>query len=242
MALALHQRPDVRAGWLVVALISTGCVTVYQPLVGLQRPIAIDPSWSNTFAGTKLHLRCHQADGVEADVLCRNLRTAFSKQGAAVTTEVVRQPGRSAMAPNADPPQYVMDITSRRVGQSASALSAVLCIITFTIVPQVEEYSFAQDVTVRDAQGFILAQQTFHERFVESFGVGVWAVNGLLDLLVRPKEEQVTGDRFKEEFSKDLHGHLGQVLYNASVRARVMRSFEPDAPAKPAEKPKGAAP
>jgi hypothetical protein len=244
MALALHKRPVVRAGWLVVALISMGCVTVYQPLVSLQRPIAVDPAWSNTFTGTKLLVRCHQSDGVEADALCRNLRTAFSKQGATVSTEVVRQQGRSAMTPNADPPQFVMDVTSRRVSQSGSGLSTLLCIATFTIVPQVEEYAFAQDVTVRDAQGFILAQQTFQERFVESFGIGVWAINGLLDLVVRPKDEQVTGDRYKEEFSKDLHGHLAQVLYNATVRARVMRSFEPEPALKPGGvlPPKGAAP
>jgi hypothetical protein len=52
----------------------------------------------------------------------------------------------------------------------------------------------------------------------------------------------VTVDHYKEEFSKDLHGHLAQVLYNATVRARVMRSFEPEPKAGSASPPKGAAP
>ncbi|MCA2978361.1 MAG: hypothetical protein INH41_21390 [Myxococcaceae bacterium] len=235
----------VRAGWLVVALLGTGCVTVYQPLVGLQRPIAIDPAWSNTFDGTRLLVRCHQGDGVEADQLCRNLRSAFSKQGAVVTTEVVRAQARAAPATKPEAgPAFVMDVTSRRVAQRDAFWSTLLCIVSFTLIPQVEEYAFAQDVTVRDGQGFLLAQQTFQERFIESFGVGVWALNAVLDLVVRPKAEKVTGDGYKEEFTTDLHGHLGQLLYNATVRARVMRSFEPE-PGRPragGDKPTGAAP
>jgi hypothetical protein len=246
MALGLHYRATVRAGWLLMGLISTGCITVYQPLVGLQRPIAIDPYASNTFEGNRLHVRCHQGDGVEADALCRNLRTAFGKQGAQVTTEVVRQQGRApAATTNPEPPQYVMDVTSRRVAENPGGLlGALICGFSFTLIPVVDEYTFAQDVVIRDRQGFILAQQTFQERFVESFGFGVWALNGLIDLIVRPKTEQVTGDRYKEEFTRDLHGHLGQLLYNANVRARVMGSFAPEAPKAEAasEKPKGSAP
>lgn len=245
MASRLHGARLVRVTcWAALAVVMSGCVTTYQPLVGLQRPIAIDPQWNTTFTDTKVLVRCHPADGVEADTLCRNLRSSLSKQGAKVTTEVVRPGARAAASrPEDSQPQYVIDITSKRLHQRDDPLLAVLNILSFTLVPAVTEHTFGQDVSVRDAQGFILAQASFQERFIESFGLGVWALNGVIDLLIRPKEEQVTGDRYKEEFTRDLHGHLAQLLYNARVRARVMNSFAPEAPpAEGAEKAKGTSP
>ena len=116
---------------------------------------------------------------------------------------------------------------------------AILCAFSFTLVPAIGEMTYGQEISIRDAQGFMLAQQSFQERFIESFGLGVWALNGLIDLIIRPKSEQVTGDGYKAEFTRDLHGHLAQLLYNAKVRARVMNSFAPEAIT---EKPKGTRP
>ncbi|MBE2250719.1 MAG: hypothetical protein IAE78_14375 [Myxococcus sp.] len=241
MASQLHDGRLVRVvGWAAIAIAMSGCVTVYQPLVGLQRPIAVDPQTPDTFAATRVLVRCHPAEGVEPDVLCRNLRSSLSKQGATVTTEVVRPAARAAAATPSDaPPQYIIDVTSKRLHQSEDALLALLCVFSFTLVPAVTEYTFGQDVSIRDAQGFVLAQQSYQERLVESFGLGVWALNGLIDLLIRPKSEQVTGDGYKAEFTRDLHGHLAQLLYNAKVRARVMNNFAPEPVA---EKASGASP
>lgn len=241
MASQLHHARLVRVvGWAAIAIAMTGCVTVYQPLVGLQRPIAVDPQSPNTFTSTRVLLRCHPADGVEPDVLCRNLRSSLTKQGATVTTEVVRPSARAAAAtPSENPPQYIIDITSKLIHQHDDFLLAVLCGLSFTLVPAISEMTYGQEISIRDAQGFMLAQQSLQERFVESFGLGVWALNGLIDLIIRPKDEQVTGDGYKAEFTRDLHGHLAQLLYNAKVRARVMNSFAPEAIT---EKPKGTTP
>jgi hypothetical protein len=238
------QLPDawlVRlVGWAAMAVAMTGCVTVYQPLVGLQRPIAVDPQSPTNFANTRVLLRCHPSDAVWPDELCRNLRSSLSKQGATVTTEVVRPSPRAApAAPSETPAQFIIDITSKLIHASGDTILSLLNIVSFTIVPAVTEETFGQEISIRDGQGFILAQQSFQERFVKSFGIGVWALNGLIDLLIRPKSEQVTGDGYKQDFTRDLHGHLAQLLYNAKVRARVMKSFAPEAST---EKPIGTAP
>jgi hypothetical protein len=232
MASQLQPAPAVRTGWVLVGLAMTGCVTVYQPLVGLQRPIAVDPQSPENFTATRVLVRCHPADGVEADVLCRNLRSSLSKQGAQVTTEVVRPSGKIAASAQSDtPPQFVIDVTSKLVHHKDEPLLQVLNILSLTLVPAITETTYGQEFRIRDAQGFVLAQQSYQERFVQSFGLGVWALNGLIDLLIRPKSEQVTGDGYKEEFTRDLHGHLAQLLHNAKVRARVMNSFAAEAAA-----------
>jgi hypothetical protein len=242
MALRLHRAATVRVVWALVAMATTGCVTVYQPLVGLQRPIAVDPQTPSNFTDTRVHLRCHPGEAVEPDVLCRNLRSSLSKQGATVTTEVVRPAGKLAVADSNDsPPQFIIDVTSKLLAREDNPLLTIANIMSFTLVPAVFETTYGQEFRIRDAQGFVLAQQAFQERFVQSFGLGVWALNGILDLVARPKSEQVTGDGAKEEFTKDLHGHLAQLLYNARVKTRVMNSFSPDTSVVQ-EKPKGAAP
>lgn len=230
MALLLHRGGPVRLLWVLCALSMTGCVTVYQPLMGLHQPIAVDPQQPGTFDGTRVLLRCHPGDGVEPDVLCRNLRSSLTKQGATVTTEVVK-PSRAAPPASdaASLPEFIVEVTSRIVHEDSGVLSAIACGLSFTLFPATSETTYAQDVSIRDRQGFLLAQRSLQERFIFSFGFGVWAVNGLVDLIIRPKEEQVTGDRYREEFTRDLHGQIAQQLYNARVKTRVLRSFEPAA-------------
>jgi hypothetical protein len=233
-----HQ-PGILIG-VVALLFLSGCVTVYQPLVGLQRPYAVNPLASNNFEGTRLLVRCHDADGVEADELCPKLRSMFSKQGAAVSTELVR-PNRSiASAPRGEAPQFIIDVKSKVISRSSSPISWILNVVSFTLVPGFMEATFGQDVVVRDGEGFILAQGGFQERFVTSFGFGVWALNGLMNWLVRPKDQQVDADGQRAEFTQDFQGHMSQLLYNARVRSRVMHNFEPDRTS--AAKPAGAPP
>lgn len=216
----------------------SSCVTFYQPQLALQRPVAVDAQTPTNFTDTRVLVRCHPAEGVEPDVLCRNVRSSLSKQGAKVTTEVVRPNGRAPESKEAsEAPQYVIDITSKLVDHNEPFLLNVLFAFSFTLVPAWEEWTFSQDVRVRDASGFVLAQQSFQERFVETVGLGIWGINAIVDLLIRPKSEQVTGDGYKREFTTDFHDHLAQLLHNAKVRARVMNNFE----AEP-EKPKGTSP
>ncbi len=231
----------LRRGGIGLALVAlSGCVTFYQPQLALQRPVAVDPQQPTNFTATRVLVRCHPAEGVEADVLCRNVRSSLSKQGAKVTTEIVRPNARAPESKEAtEAPQYVIDITSKLLDHSENFLLNVLFAVSFTLVPSWEEWTFSQDVRVRDATGFVLAQQSFQERFVETVGLGIWGINAIVDLLIRPKDEQVTGDGAKAEFTRDLHAHLAQLLHNARVRARVMNSFEPEPSAEAA---KGTAP
>lgn len=228
-----HGRRMKVGSWALVALCASGCVTVYEPLVGLQRPVAIDAEQPGNFDATTVLLRCHAGENVEADVLCRNLRSSLTKQGATVTTEVVK-PQRSVPKDNREAtPEFIIDLTSKLVSQTDGTLSVLLCIASFTLIPATLSATYAQELTVRDQRGFLLGQLSLQERFVESFGLGVWAINGLIDLIDRPKSEQVTGEGFKAEFTKDLHAHLAQLLHNARVKTRVLNAFEPVAEAKP---------
>ncbi|MBL8957391.1 MAG: hypothetical protein JNK82_41845, partial [Myxococcaceae bacterium] len=93
---------------------------------------------------------------------------------------------------------------------------------------------------------------TLQARFIRYFGLAFWAVNGLLDLIVRPKGEGLIGNNHKTDFSRDFHGQMSQLAFHATMRAKVLKSFEgegepkpapaPGAPAAPAVKPRPAAP
>src|SRR4051794_36806679 len=83
----------------LLAASSSGCVTVYHPLVSLQRPVAIDPQIAN-FEDVRLRVRCVPGDYLDAEAseaLCRSVRTTFENQSAQVDTEVPRN-GASAAA------------------------------------------------------------------------------------------------------------------------------------------------
>lgn len=212
----------------LLAMLSSGCVTVYQPLVSLQRPVAVDPQLAN-FEGQRMLVRCIPGDYLQpgdADQLCRNVRSLFTKQGAQVEVEVPR-PGASARdeqgGPKAD---LIIHLKARLVHEENSAILWTLSGLTLTLVPAITEFTFAQDVTILDSSGFQLASATLQGRFVRYCGIGLWAVNSALDLLVRPEAEELTGDAPKKDFSRDFHGQLSQLAFNARMRSSVMRGFE----------------
>lgn len=220
---------------LCMGLLS-GCVTtIYQPLTSLQRPIAVDTGIAN-FEGLRLLVRCVPGDYVDragATLLCRNVATMFRNQGAHVDVEVPRK-GREAAARDPEAkPDLVVDLKSRLLHQETNPPLLVLSVITFTLVPTINEYSFAQDVTIRDARGALLASDSLQGRFIRYGGFGVWAVNWVLDLAVRPEEEELAGDAAKRDFSRDYYGQLTQLAFNARMRQVVLRGFEPTAAPSP---------
>jgi hypothetical protein len=215
---------------LALAWFASGCVTVYQPLVSLQRPAVIDPGLKN-FDGLHMMVRClpsEYTDSGDSEILCQNLRSLFANQGAEVEVEVPESdlPRREEGATR---PDLVMELTSRQTHSENSALQWTLCYASFTLIPAVTEATFAQDVVLRDADGFLLGQESLQARMVRYFGLGYWAINGLMDLIVRPKEEQLTGSAAKNDFSRDFYGQLSQLVFHARMRQRVLRSFEPEA-------------
>ena len=217
--------PRLLFTWLVLALCS-GCVTAYQPLVSLQRPLAVDPEIAN-FEGQKVLVRCVPSDYLDpsdAELLCRKLRTLFTNQSATVEVEV---PRKNASAPERSTfkPDLIIELRARLLHEANSAWGWLLCYASFTLIPAVTEFEFAQDITIRDSSGFMLATDSLQARFVRSFGIGVWGVNGLLDLIVRPKGEAITGDGHKKDFSHDFFGQVSQLAFHARMRAAVMNEF-----------------
>jgi hypothetical protein len=212
----------------LLAVLSSGCVTVYQPLVSLQRPVVVDPQLPN-FEGQRMLVRCIPGDYLEpgdADQLCRNVRSLFTKQGAQVEVEVPRA-GLAARDEQEGPkPDLIIDLRARLVHEENRALVGVLSGLTLTLVPAITEFTFAQDVTIRDSSGFQLASDTLQGRFIRYTGIGIWAVNSALDLLVRSDEDELTGDAPKKDFSRDFHRQLSQLAFNARMRSVVMRGFE----------------
>ena len=138
-------------GMLLVCLFA-GCVTVYQPLVGLQRPTVVDPQEDN-FSGQKIRVRCipeQNLNSKQAQVLCQKISTAFSNQGALVQTVVPSERGTSEPEGNEGAPDLTIDTKVRLLSEQSSALLAVASVWTLTLVPNIEEYTFSQEVIIRD--------------------------------------------------------------------------------------------
>jgi hypothetical protein len=222
-----------------LALVFSGCVTVYQPLLALQRPAVINPE-QNNFDGLRLMLRCSPTDYTDSgdsEILCQNLRTLFENQGAKVEVEVPESdlPRREEAASR---PDLVIELSARELHTENSALLWTLCYASATLIPAVTEATFAQDVVLRDADGFLLGSDSLQARMVRYFGLGYWAINAVMDLIVRPKEEQLTGNAAKNDFSRDFYGQLSQLAFHARMKQMVLRSFEPVAPTAAPKAPK----
>ncbi len=208
------------------ALSGSACITVYQPLTGLQRPIAVDPQLAN-FEGLRLRLSCAKNDFVsksQADTLCRKVTTLFANQGASVETEddlPLLEEGEAA--PPGPAYDLYVELTARQLHEEGNTLNWVLCFATGTIVPAVSEYTFAQDITVRDAEGAVLASDTLTARFVRYFGGGIWWVNTMLDWFVREDEDELSDEALERDFSKDFYGQLSQLVFNARIRHAVLQ-------------------
>jgi hypothetical protein len=225
----------------LLALLGTvlaGCVTVYQPLVSLQRPVPIDPQLAN-FQGQRLLVRCLPGEYLPASDalrLCFKVRNLFAVQGAEVEVEVPVE-GRSSGAGQAErKPDLSIELRSRLLHREDSKILWFLSFASFTLVPTIAEFTFAQEVTIRDSAGFVLASDSLQGRFVRYFGFGIWAVNNALDFLVRSDEEKLTGKQAEQEFTRDFYRQISQLTFDAHMRSLVLRGFQPrpGPPAQPA--------
>jgi len=218
---------------LAVLVLISGCVTVYQPLVSLQRPVAIDPGLPN-FEGQRVLVRCFPGeylDAQEATTLCKHVRRLFTNQGAQVTAVVPR--GAVSVATDAKPdrPDLIIDLQARLLQEDNNGLLWIVSGLSLTLIPAITDTTFAQDVTIRDADGALLLSDTLQGRFVRYFGFGTWAVNATLDVLVREPSEKLTGDVAEHDFSRDFYRQLSQLAFHARMRDRVMHGFPSSPPA-----------
>jgi hypothetical protein len=221
---------------IALALAGTGCVTVYQPLRSLQRPVVVDLNEAN-FEGVRVRVRCPAGEfvkGGEAQKLCRKVQRTFANQGAIidyggeVAAPVPARPGVSVAGASAPTlkPDLIIDLESRLLVDDTDRLFSLLCILTATLVPWVTDTSLAEDITIRDGDGFLLASDSFQARFVNYVGIGVWAVNALLDLFVRGENEKLIGKAQGAVVSRDFYGQLSQLAFHARTRALVLQNFE----------------
>ena len=222
---------------LLLGSLLPGCVTTYQPLVSLQRPVAIDRRLPN-FKGLRMSVRCRPDDNLEpadAVVLCRNVESLFAQQGAVV--DVSTSAGRAGDREAAQgKPDLIVELGSRVLQTESGGLLWPLFFLTGSMVPVITSQTIAQDVTVRDPLGFLLAAESYQARFVSYLGAGVWGVNAALNLIVRSPAEEISEDASKHDFSRDLYNQLAQVALHAHLRAQVLRGLPlaPPAPATPA--------
>lgn len=216
---------------LAAASGGSGCVHVYQPLSGLHRPVVIDTGLAN-FEGVRLAIYCPAGDGLnpsEAASLCRKVGVLFQNQGAEVSTSIRDNRfrddgiGEGQAAAEEAPTDLVLELRSRELHESNDPLSWLLCAGTFTLVPAVTEFSFAQDVIIRDGDGFVLLSDTLQGRIIRRFGAGAWAGNKVLDLIWRDDEDELLGDAAKRELSQDLYQQLSQLVFNATMRLDVLK-------------------
>lgn len=216
---------------ILVALLS-GCVTVYEPLVGLSRPSVINPELAN-FDGVNLKVRCIPSDYTDtgdSEVLCNNVKLMLSNQGAHVETEVPE----ADMPPPEDEqkqPDLILELASRLVHSENSALVWALFYATFTIFPAITDATFSQDVVLKDSEGFLPGQDKLEGRFTRYVSLVYWGINALADLILRPKEERITAGATKNDFSRDFYGQISQATFHALMRQKVLKGFDEPPPA-----------
>ncbi len=217
-----------RLGWLSLVLgvaLSMGCVRSYQPLRGLHDPLAVDPTLPN-FSGVALDIACVEGPDLpraDAAQLCARVGNLFENQGADVRTSTgdPRVRDETPGAESERPADLQLEIRSRTLTRGRYPWSWALCSISFTIVPAVRDFSFSQELIVRDPRGFVLAQKTLEGRIVESWGAGIWVGNKVLDWTTRDKAERMITDSFGAEMSADMYGQLTQLVFNSLARSRV---------------------
>ena len=211
----------------------SGCVTVYEPLSGMHRPIAIDTNEAN-FKDLRLAIYCPPGNGLgpeAAATLCHKVGVLFENQGAQITTATqdrrvqieATTPGESgAAAPQAT--DLVLELRAHDLRETNDPISWLLCYGTFTLVPAVTEDSFAQDVIIRDRSGFLLGSDTLRGRIVRRFGIGTWVGNQVLDLVWRNKPDKLTPPGTADRaLSTDLYQQLSQLVFNAKMRWEVLQ-------------------
>jgi hypothetical protein len=71
----------------------------------------------------------------------------------------------------------------------------------------------------------VLLSETRQARFIRYFGLAYWGINALMDLF-RPKDEKLIGNNHRRDFSRDFHQQVSQLTFNATMRERVLHSFQ----------------
>jgi len=191
---------------------------------GLHDPVVVDYEAMN-LPGVNLIVRCLPGELLsanEASALCRKVGALFEHQGAEVRT-TVHANGPLDEEAGAAPPDLILELRARRVHQANDPLRWAAFVASFTLFPAVTESTFAQDVTIRDGGGSLLATATLQGRLVRRFGAGVWAVNQVLNIATREDYDDIERDTASRDLSRDLYRQLSQLVVNADVQRGLLQ-------------------
>ncbi len=215
----------------LVGLALVGCVRAYHPMSGLHDPVVVDPSRPN-LAGVAVTVRClpgDYLDPAENGRLCDHVGQLLLNQGA--TVAVQESPNEDAELLDDDgaaegdaaQPDLLLVLRSRRPYFRRPTFGNWLFGLgTGTLlVPVWREYTFAVDLTVRNAAGAVLVSDELEGRVVERGGIGAWLVNAIANGLRKP-DNRLTPRRFREELSGDFDGQLSQRVFDARLRWQVL--------------------
>ena len=224
---------------ILIALTNINCITVYQPLSGLHRPVIIDTQMSN-FKNQRLIIQCVPEDLLDqrsADVLCRKVATLFRNQGAKVQTFATLNvynddedtfednnnvnSSKNSESKNIPASDLTLQLRARMIHEENNKMLATFSCMFFTLIPAFTEYTFVQDITIHDSSGFLLVADSLKGRFVRYFGITTYLGNIILDWF-REEPEKLTGKRINKDFSKDFYSQLSQLVFNAKMRRQVL--------------------
>ena len=207
---------------LCVSLFSTAChVAVYQPLVGLGRPVLVNV-YAPNFVGLRVVLTCTGDSSTKpehASVLCSKLSGSLTSQGALVSAHAVKNDAAMPRLDEANAADLYVRVQVRQIRRSSNALLTYFSYVgTLSLVPTTAEVVAIHDVSIYDARGFLLATRTLKARIIEHIGAGYWMANWVLDKFFREPSEVMGNDAAKREYSVDLYQQLSQLVHSAHVR------------------------
>lgn len=208
---------------VVSCVLQVSCLTVYQPMSGIHRPVVVDTEVAN-FAGEALNIHCIPKDFLspqQASSLCEKLRILFENQGATVATITSRALLEEARLPNPD--AMTLEISARMLHHETNPVLWSLSFMTLTLIPGIAEYTFVQDIKIRDSSGFLLVSDALKAKFTRYFGLSTYFGNIALDL-VRDEKDKLSDDHVKTDFSNDFYPQLSQLVFNAKMRQQVLQS------------------
>ena len=142
--------------------------------------MTVDPTAKN-FDGMHLLVSCvpsgDGADFGESADLCNNMSALYQNQGAQVDIEIPDEEGGTVnrgdetAERSATKPDLIVELTARRIHSENSPILWFLCYASATLIPAITEATFAQDVSIRDSDGFLLVSDTLQARFIRYFGL-----------------------------------------------------------------------
>jgi len=227
-----------------VAALGIGCVTTYQPLSGLHRPTVVDPAVSN-FEDVSVTLVCSSSDyldGADVSALCARLETLYANQGALVQTAGSTSfaedeaPGAAALRST----DLVVDVRARLLDENSNGWLWFFSLATLSLSPVISEFTFAQDVEIRDRFGVLLMRDTLKGRFVRYGGLGPWGTNAVMNWFRESADEIHGDDTAKKIFSSDFEKQMSQILFNAKMRWLVLRESAAEEPRRAQNQKEGA--